>query len=198
MVPWPTMTSVWSKGGRNVRPRSATSACTAARPSAWVVPRWMTCAVQERAVDLHLGGRLRHDHGDGHLLPGAGQGEGLGKVAAGAGHHAAGAGLRRQTLDGVGGAALLEAARAVEVLALEKQPELEGVGGSRAKQRTSGVRGTSGRMSSAARCTSARVGRGMRQLRGAGGCAPAKGGILPRGRRGQGSSGCGCSPCMCQ
>ena len=44
MVPWPAMTSGWSKGGTSTRPSSATSRSTSACASSWLVADTRTSA----------------------------------------------------------------------------------------------------------------------------------------------------------
>jgi hypothetical protein len=76
---------------------------------------------------------MRHDDGGGNLQQPRGQGDGLGMVARGKGHHAGLALRGAEARQGVEGAPELEGAHALQVLALE-----EDAGAQRLVQRARG------------------------------------------------------------
>jgi len=94
-------------------------------------------------VDLGEGRRLGHDNGDGNAAGRAGEGDPLGVVAGAHGDEASAGGGGIELADEVEGAADLEGAGELEVLALEQEGDVEPGGGhsERPDRRQADIRG---------------------------------------------------------
>ena len=126
-MPWPAMIQEWSNGGTMTSPRACCRRSASALRSADVVPLKNDFGAKHaRAVDLDGGrGRRHNDHG-GHPEQAGCARERLGVIARRVGDHAAGELVAAEPCEHVGGAADLEGAGDLHVLAFQAERRATG------------------------------------------------------------------------